>query len=82
VVVAEEVKSVKVEKLKNTEKEFKYIINTYLLCPTLELRFFIGMCLNIYASIAIINSQTVWLDKRMREDRKAIIEEIKKAAAK
>lgn len=45
-------------------------------------KIFIGMCLNIYASIAIINSQTVWLDKRMREDRKAIIEEIKKSAAK
>ena len=43
---------------------------------------FIGMCVNIYASIAIMNNQTVWLDKTMREDRKVIIEEIKKAAAK
>ena len=43
---------------------------------------FIGLCANIFACIAIINSQSIWLDKRMREDRKAIIEEIKKAAAR
>lgn len=43
---------------------------------------FIGLCANIFASVAIINSQTVWLHKRMREDRNAVIEEIKKSAAK
>lgn len=45
-------------------------------------KIFIGMCVNIYASVAIMNSHTVWLHKRLREDRNAVIEEIKKAAAK
>lgn len=45
-------------------------------------KIFIGMCVNIYASVAIMNTQTVWLHKRMSEDRNLIIEEIKKAAAK
>jgi hypothetical protein len=29
-----------------------------------------------------MNSQSIWLNKRLREDRNLIIEEIKKAAAK
>ena len=43
---------------------------------------FIGMCVNIFASVAIMNSQSIWINKRLREDRNLIIEEIKKAAAK
>jgi hypothetical protein len=43
---------------------------------------FIGMCVNILASVSIMNSQSIWLNKRLREDRNAVIEEIKKAAAK
>ena len=43
---------------------------------------FIGMCVNIFASVAIMNSQSIWLNKRLTEDRNLIIEEIKKIAAK
>jgi hypothetical protein len=43
---------------------------------------FIGMCVNIFGSVAIMNSQSIWLNKRLTEDRNLIIEEIKKAAAK
>jgi len=43
---------------------------------------FIGMCVNIFGSVAIMNSQSIWLNKRLREDRNLIIEEIKKIAAK
>jgi hypothetical protein len=43
---------------------------------------FIGMCVNIFGSVAIMNSQSIWLNKRLIEDRNLIIEEIKKAAAK
>jgi hypothetical protein len=43
---------------------------------------FIGICVNILASVAIMNSQSIWLNKRLIEDRNLIIEEIKKAAAK
>ena len=46
------------------------------------IKIFIGMCVNIYASISIINYQSDWLHKRIIQDRKFIIEEIKKTAAK
>lgn len=45
-------------------------------------KIFFGVCLNSYFSLLIVQKASVWLDKRMREDRKAIVEEIKKAAAK
>lgn len=43
---------------------------------------FIGLCTNVFASLAIMNSQSIWLNKRLSEDRNLIIEEIKKTAAK
>ncbi len=45
-------------------------------------KIFIGLGVNIFASVSIMNSQSIWLSKRLREDRNLIIEEIKKIAAK
>ena len=45
-------------------------------------KIFLGVCLNSYLSIQIMTKASIWLDKRLIEDRNAIIEEIKKTAAK
>jgi hypothetical protein len=45
-------------------------------------KIFIGLCVNIFVSVSIMNSQSIWLSKRLREDRNLIIEEIKKIATK
>ena len=34
---------------------------------------FFGVCVNIYATVLLINNQNIWLDKRLREERGLII---------
>jgi hypothetical protein len=45
-------------------------------------KIFFGVCLNSYLSLLIMNNASVWLDTRLIKDRNAIIEEIRKTAAK
>lgn len=45
-------------------------------------KIFFGVCLNSYLSLLIMTKASIWLDRRLIEDRNAIIEEIKKTAAK
>ena len=45
-------------------------------------KIFLGVCLNSYLSLLIIQKASVWLDKRLKKDRNAIVEEIRKTAAK
>ena len=45
-------------------------------------KIFFGVCLNSYLSLLIVQKASIWLDKRLIEDRNRIIEEIKKTAAK
>jgi hypothetical protein len=39
---------------------------------------FFGVCVNIYATIVLINNQNIWLNKRLIEERKLIIAETKR----
>lgn len=39
---------------------------------------FFGVCVNIYATVVLIDKQTIWLDKRLREERGLIIAETKR----
>jgi hypothetical protein len=36
---------------------------------------FFGVCVNIYATVVLIDKQTIWLDKRLRDERGLIIAE-------
>ena len=45
-------------------------------------KIFFGVCLNSYLSLLIMQKASIWLDKTLIEDRKQIIEEIRKTAAK
>lgn len=45
-------------------------------------KIFLGVCLNSYFSLLIMQKAFVWLNKRLIEDRNAIIEEIRKTSAK
>ncbi len=45
-------------------------------------KIFFGVCLNSYLSLLIMQKATVWLDKRLIQDRNQLIEEIRKTAAK
>lgn len=45
-------------------------------------KIFLGVCLNSYLNLLIIQKASVWLDKQLIEDRNAIIKEIRKTAAK
>ena len=36
-------------------------------------KIFFGVCVNIYATVLLINNQNIWLDKRLREERGLII---------
>jgi hypothetical protein len=40
-------------------------------------KIFFGVCVNIYATIVLINNQNIWLNKRLIEERKLIIAETK-----
>jgi hypothetical protein len=40
-------------------------------------KIFFGVCVNIYATVVLMNNQSIWLDKRLREERKLIITETK-----
>lgn len=41
-------------------------------------KIFLGVCLNSYFSLLIMQKASIWLDKRLIENRNAIIEEISK----
>lgn len=45
-------------------------------------KIFLGVCLNSYFSLLVMQKASIWLDKRLIEDRNAIIEEIRKTSAK
>ena len=36
-------------------------------------KIFFGVCVNIYATILLMDNQTIWLDQRLREERGLII---------
>ena len=38
-------------------------------------KIFFGVCVNIYATIVLINNQNIWLNKRLIEERRLIIAE-------
>jgi hypothetical protein len=40
-------------------------------------KIFFGVCVNIYATIVLINNQNIWLNKRLIEERRLIIAETK-----
>ena len=41
-------------------------------------KIFFGACVNIYATVLLMDNQTIWLDKRLREERGLIIAETKR----
>lgn len=45
-------------------------------------KIFLGVCLNSYFSILIMQNVSIWLNKRLIEDRNTIIEEIRKTSVK
>jgi len=45
-------------------------------------KIFLGVCLNSYFSLLVMQKASIWLDKRLIENRNAIIEEIRKTSAK
>jgi hypothetical protein len=40
-------------------------------------KIFFGVCVNVYATIVLINNQNIWLNKRLIEERRLIIAETK-----
>jgi hypothetical protein len=36
-------------------------------------KIFFGVCVNIYATVLLMDNQTIWLNKRFREEREIII---------
>ena len=45
-------------------------------------KIFLGVCLNSYFSLLIMQKASIGLDKRLIEDRNAIIKEISKTSTK
>lgn len=45
-------------------------------------KIFIGVCVNSYFSLLVMQKASVWLDAKLTKDRNTIIEEIRKTAEK